>query len=97
MAPRVFRAQTPLQALLVEHALLLARDLEHAADTAPDGRVLAQLEARAVPAARELARVAVQHAAQAQAAGAEKKGPPAAAAPTAAGRPPTRGTRPVTC
>jgi hypothetical protein len=83
MTPRTFQAQTPLQALVLERALLLAQQLEKAADAAPDGQVLAQVEALAVPAARELARQAVQATLQAQAQAAEKKGRPAAAAPTA--------------
>jgi hypothetical protein len=86
-----FHADTPLQALLLEQALLLAKQLEQAADAAPDGQVLARVEALAVPAARELARRAVQAALQAQAEAAEKKGRPAAAAPTATGSPGTRG------
>ena len=79
MTQRTFRAQTPLQALVVEQALLLARQLEQTADDAPDGQVLARVEALAVPAARELARQAVQATLQAQAERAEKKGAPAAA------------------
>jgi hypothetical protein len=86
-----FHAQTPLQALLVEQALLLARQLEQAADAAPDGQVLARVEALAVPAARELARQAVQATLQAQAPAAEKKGRPPAAAPAATSSPGTRG------
>src|SRR5438045_3755860 len=86
MTPRTtFHAQTPLQALLLERALLLAKQLETTADAAPDGQVLAQVEALAVPAARELARQAVQAALQAQAQAAEKKGRPAAAAPAGGG------------
>src|SRR5215470_16552636 len=73
-----FHAETPLQTLLLEQALLLARQLESTAAAAPDGQVLARVEALAVPAARELARQAVQAALQAQAPDAEKKGPPAA-------------------
>ena len=84
MTPRTFDAQTPLQALVLEQALLLARQLEHTARDAPDGHVLAKVEAAAVPAARELARLAVQAALQAQADAAEKKGPPAAPAAAAA-------------
>src|SRR5436309_6196219 len=76
-----FHADTPLQALLVEQALLPARQLESTADAAPDGQVLARVEALAVPAARELARQAVQATLQAQADGAEKKGRPAAPVP----------------
>src|SRR5262245_23259530 len=80
-----FHAETPLQALLVEQALLLARQLEQTADAAPDGHVLARVEALAVPAARELARQAVQAALQAQAEAAEKKGRPPAPVPAGGG------------
>jgi hypothetical protein len=79
-----FHAQTPLQALLLEQALLLAQQLQATADAAPDGQVLARVEALAVPAARELARQAVQATLQAQAQAAEKKGRPVAAAPAGA-------------
>jgi hypothetical protein len=71
---RTFHAATPLEALLVEQALALARQLQQAADAAPDGRVLAAVEAAAVPAGRELTRRAVEAALQAQAAAAEKGG-----------------------
>jgi hypothetical protein len=84
MKPHTFRAETPLQALILEQALLLARQLEAAADAAPDGQVLARVEGLAVPAARELARRAVEAALQSQAGAAEKKGRPAAPAPAAA-------------
>ena len=73
MSLRTFAAETPLQALLLEQALLLARQLEQTTDAAPDGQVLARVEALAVPAARELARQAVQVALQAQAEAVEKK------------------------
>ena len=69
-----FHADSPLQALLLEQALLLAQQLEQTADAAPDGQVLARVEALAVPAARELARRAVEATLQAQAEAAEKKG-----------------------
>jgi hypothetical protein len=74
MNARTFRAETPLQALLLEQALLLAQQLQQTADAAPDGQVLARVEALAVPAARELARQAVQATLQAQAETTEKKG-----------------------
>jgi hypothetical protein len=96
MTPRTFQAQTPLQALLLEQALLMAQQLEQAARDAPDGRVLADLEAAAVPAGRELPRRAVEAAAQAQAQAAEKRGPTPACAPAAPARPPTRAARPAT-
>jgi hypothetical protein len=80
---RTFRTRTPLEALVVEQALLLARQLQQTADAAPDGAVLARVEAAAIPAARELARKAVEAALQAQAERAEKKGPSTAPAPAA--------------
>jgi hypothetical protein len=83
MQPRTFEAHTPLEALVVEQALLLARQLQQTADEAPDGQVLAQVEALAVPAARELARRAAQAALQSQAESVEKKGRRPGAAPTA--------------
>ena len=86
------QAETPptaLEALLVEQARLLARELQRIADQAPDGHVLAAVEAAAVPAGRELTRKAVEAALQAQARPAEKKGRRAASAP-AAGSPPGR-------
>ena len=91
---RTFHADTPLQALLVEQALLLARQLEQTADAAPDGQVLARVEAVAVPAGREFTRRAVEAALQAQAEPAEKRGRPAAAVPGAAGAPTPRGGPP---
>ncbi|HZU37785.1 MAG TPA: hypothetical protein VFA18_17830 [Gemmataceae bacterium] len=47
-----------MQALRLEHALLRAQQLHATDDAAPDGQVRARLEARAVPAARPLARQA---------------------------------------
>ena len=81
---RTFRADTPLQALILEHALAMARQLERTATDAADGKVLAEVEAATLPAARELARMAVEAALQAQAQQAEKKGPPTAPAQVAA-------------
>jgi hypothetical protein len=93
---RTFHADTPLQALLVEQALLLARQLEQTADAAPDGQVLARVEALAVPAGRELTRKAVEAALQAQAEAAEKRGRPAATARPAGSAPTPRGGPPAT-
>ena len=92
MPRRTFETDTPLQALLVEQALLLARQLEQTAADAPDGHVLARVEALAVPAGREWTRQAVQAALQAQAQRAEKKGRPAGSAPAAGRRLGRRGT-----
>jgi hypothetical protein len=80
-----FRAETPLQALVLEQALLRARQLERTAQHAPDGQVLAHVETLAVSGARELARQAVQATLQAQAEAAEKKGRRPGPAPAADG------------
>jgi hypothetical protein len=85
MSPRTFQAQTPLEALLVEHALAIARQLQETADAAPDGHVLARVEAAALPAGREFTRRAVAAALQAQAEAVEKKGRPAGCALAAVG------------
>ena len=92
MPRRTFEATTPLEALLLEQALLLARQLQQAADSAPDGQVLSRVEALAVPAGRDLARHAVQATLQAQADAVEKKGRRPAAARTATSSPGTRDT-----
>ncbi|MFO0809394.1 MAG: hypothetical protein U0746_12275 [Gemmataceae bacterium] len=60
MSLRTFEAQTPLEVLLVEQALAVARELQRVADAAPDGRVLAAVESAAVPAGREFTRQAVE-------------------------------------
>jgi hypothetical protein len=92
MARRTFQTQTPLEALLVEQALLMARQLQKTAEDAPDGQVLSAVEATALPAARELARKAVEATLQTQAHAAEKKGTPTVTAPDADGARATRGT-----
>src|SRR5579862_6219082 len=81
--PRQVEVRTPLEELLVEQARLMARELQAAADAAPDGHVLAQAEQVAVQAGRELTRRALEAALQAQAHGAEKKGRRAASAAAA--------------
>ena len=91
MSRRTFHTDTPLQALLVEHALLLARQLEATARDAPDGQVLGAVEAAVVPAARELARKAVEATLQQQAPAVEKKGRRGARAARASAPHATRG------
>ncbi len=90
---RTFTARTELEALLLEQALLMARELEAVTDAAPDGHVLADGETAAVRLGRELTRRALEAALQRQAEPAEKRGlpggpaPAAAAAPSRTGRP----------
>src|SRR5262245_10851181 len=90
MPRRTFHTETPLEALLVEQALLLARQLQKTATDAPDAAVLSAVEGAAVPAARELARKAVEAALQQQAGAVEKKGRRTVPAPTATNEPATR-------
>ena len=85
-----------LETLLVEQARLLARQLQQVADQAPHGHVLAAVEAAAVPAARALARTAVEALLQQHAAAAEKRGHRTAAARPAGCRPGPSGTPPAT-
>ena len=92
--PRTFRTRTPLEALVVEQALLLARQAQKAAADAPDGAVLAAVEGAALPAGRELTRRAVEAALQQQAPAAEKRGRRAALARTATGPPGPSGAPP---
>jgi hypothetical protein len=47
---------TPLEALLVEQALAMIRELGSVADAAADGRVLAEAEVAAVRLGREFTR-----------------------------------------
>ena len=90
---RTVEVNTPLEAVLVEQALLMARELQRAADTAPDGHVLERAEGVARTAGRELTRRALEAALQAQAAGAEKKRPPAGPAGAGGGPAPRAGCR----
>jgi hypothetical protein len=75
---------TPLEALLVEQALAMVRELDGVANAAADGRVLAEAEVAAVRLGREFTRRALEATLQAQAEAAEKKGRPAASVPAAA-------------
>jgi hypothetical protein len=79
--PHTVEVNTPLEALLVEQALLMARELQQVADRAPDGQVLEHTEAAALAAGRELMRQALETALQTQADAAEKKKRRAAPAP----------------
>ena len=74
---RTFTARTELEAILVEQALVMARELEAVSDAAPDGQVLALAAAAAGRSGRELTRAALEAALRRQAEAAEKKGTPA--------------------
>jgi hypothetical protein len=82
---RTFTARSQLEAILLEQALAMARELEAVTDAAPDGQVLAVAELAALRSGRELTRLALEAALQRQAESAEKRGLPADPAPAAAG------------
>ena len=83
MIPRTFVAE--VEAVAVEQALAMVRELKQLADATPDGHVLAAVESAAVDRGRRFVRDRLQDVLNAQAAGLEKKGGAAGAAP-AAGR-----------
>ena len=90
---RTVIVRTELEAILVEQALAMARELEAVSDAAPDGRVLAIAEEAAVRSGRKLTLAALEAALLRQAEASEKKGLPADPAP-AAGRGRSRTSRP---
>ena len=73
MPPETLVAETPLQRLLMERALAMAKELERAGDAAPDGRVLDELETLALAQGREFTRGALESALQRQVDALEKK------------------------
>jgi hypothetical protein len=70
---RTVTIRTELEAILLEQALAMARELEMVSDAAPDGQVLAVSELAAIRAGRELTRRALEATLQRQAELAEKK------------------------
>jgi hypothetical protein len=64
----------PTEALIVERALAMARELSKTADRAPDGQVLKQVESLAVDEGRDLTRMSLEAVLREQAAAVEKKG-----------------------
>lgn len=76
MQPRTLRLIDPVEALIVEQALALVRQLRQTCQTAPHGHVLAQAELVALAQGRELTRQALQAVLNDAAAPAEKKGHP---------------------
>ena len=74
MEPRTLRLTDPVEALVVEQALALVRQLRDACQNASHGHVLAQAELVALAQGRELTRQALQAVLNDAAAPAEKKG-----------------------
>jgi hypothetical protein len=83
MIRRTFVAEDELEAVALEQALAMVRELKRVADAAPDGRVLARVEAAAVDRGRRFVRDRLQDALNAQARDLEKKGGAAGTAPAA--------------
>jgi hypothetical protein len=75
MAAHEIRLTDPVEALVVEQALALVRQLKQTCQSAPHGQVLAQAELVALAQGRELTRQALEAVLNQQAAAAEKKGP----------------------
>ena len=74
MYPRDIRVNNPTEALLVEQALAMARELNDTANAAADGKVLQEVEQLAITRGRELMRKSVEAVVNDQAEAVEKKG-----------------------
>jgi hypothetical protein len=81
MAGRVVRLTDPVEILLVEQALAMARQLRRVCREAPDGKVLAAAETAALTAGRELTRQALEAELNREAGESVKKGLRSATAP----------------
>jgi hypothetical protein len=74
MYPRDIRVENPQEALIVEQALAMYREMRSAAAAAPDGQVLSIAESLAVARGRELTRKSLQTVLQEEVQAGEKKG-----------------------
>lgn len=74
MYPRDIRVNSPAEALIVEKALAMARELDRTANAAEDGQVLKLAEMAAVREGRELTRLSLEAVLADQAESVEKKG-----------------------
>jgi hypothetical protein len=83
MYPRDIRVNNPTEALIVEQALAMLREMQQTATAAADGRVLAQVEKVAMAQGRELTRKSLEAVLNDQAQEVEKKGRPVERAPAA--------------
>jgi hypothetical protein len=77
MYRRDIRVNNPTEALIVEQALAMYREMERTANAAPDGQVLAHVEQLAVTRGREFVRKSLEAVLNHQAEEVEKKGRPA--------------------
>jgi len=83
MYPRDIRVNNPTEALIVEQALAMVREMQRTANAAPDGQVLAQAEKVAMAQGRELTRKSLEAVLNEQAEEVEKKGRPVGPVPAA--------------
>ncbi len=83
MYRRDIRVNNPTEALIVEQALAMYREMQVTANAAPDGQVLAQVEQLAVSRGREFTRKSLEAVLNEQAEEVEKKGRAAGPAPAA--------------
>jgi hypothetical protein len=67
---------TPTQRLFVEQALVMAKELEKAADTAPEGQIIDRCESFMLGFGRDFLRRMLESAIQARAEDLKKKGVP---------------------
>jgi len=98
MYSRDIRVESPQEALIVEQALAMYREMRSAAANAPDGQVLSAAESLAIQRGRELTRQSLETVLQEEIVIAEKKGRrpesvPAAAAGSTAGNKPGQSSR----
>jgi hypothetical protein len=98
MSHRMLQAEDELEAVAMEQARAMVRELRQLADATSDGHVLAAVEQAAVDRGRRFPRDRLQDVLNAQAAGLEKKGgalgPAPAAGPGAAMARPSGGSSP---
>jgi hypothetical protein len=74
MYPRDIRVDNPTEALLVEQALAMVREMHETANAAADGRVLREVEQLAITRGREFMRKSLEAVVSDQAEAVEKKG-----------------------
>jgi hypothetical protein len=96
MYPRDIRVNDPREALVVEQALAMYREMRDAARNAPDGQVLDRAESLAVTRGRELTRKSLEAVLAEETQAVEKKGRRAGRA-RAAARGTTAGDESATC
>ena len=74
MYPQDIRVNNPTEALIIEQALAMVREMQQTATAAADGRVLAEVEKVAMAQGRDLTRKSLEAVLNAQAEAVEKKG-----------------------